>query len=288
MISPHVRRLRLGRELKALRIAAGVTHEALAAQVTPSRQQISRLELGQAAPDQNDIMQILDVLKVEGDRWTQVMTIAREAGERGWWESSRREMGERQALFADLEAGATSIREYQQALIPGLLQTEDFTRSRTEAKPWPLAKGETLLGILNGRAGRQRMLHRHGGPAYEVIIDELAIRRESAPPRVLRDQLLHLADFSANDDLITVLVLPMEAKIDGYRSPTGSFSLYTYPDPEDPLVVGMEAVTSDLVLTEQAQAERYVDLYQALREAVLPVSDGRDLLGQAANALPST
>lgn len=55
--------------------------------------------------DQADVMRILDALGVEGDRWTQVMTIAREAGEKGWCESTRG-IGERQALYANLEARA--------------------------------------------------------------------------------------------------------------------------------------------------------------------------------------
>lgn len=288
MISPYVRRLRLGQELKTLRTAAGITHEKLAAQVTPSRQQISRLELGQAAPDLNDIMQILEVLGVEGERWTEIMMIAREAAERGWWESGSRAMGERQALFADLEAGATTIREYQQVLISGLLQTEGFSRTRMEAYPWPPTAGVTLEGVLNGRTGRQRMLRRSGGPTYEAILDELAVRRESAPPQVLRDQLMQVANASLASERITIRVLPVDAKIDGYRLPTSSFSLYTYADPGDPVVVGVESVTTDLVLTDPAQAERYTGMYDALRSAALSVEDSREFLTQAAQALPST
>jgi hypothetical protein len=41
-----------------------------------------------------------------------------EAAEGGWWESYNEAMGERQALYANLEAGVTSIREYQQTFIP--------------------------------------------------------------------------------------------------------------------------------------------------------------------------
>ncbi len=43
MISPYVRRLRLGAELRALRAAAGLTHEQVAKKIGESRAQISRL-----------------------------------------------------------------------------------------------------------------------------------------------------------------------------------------------------------------------------------------------------
>src|SRR5918992_5711520 len=122
MISPYVRRLRLAAELRALRTHAGVTHVQLAKQIGQSRAQISRLENGHVV-DQDDVMKILDALGVDDERWTEIMSIAREAGERGWWESNRF-MGERQALYANLEAGAQTIREFQMTFIPGLLQTQ--------------------------------------------------------------------------------------------------------------------------------------------------------------------
>ena len=84
MISPYVRRLRLGTELRELRAGAGLTHEQVARRIGESRAQISRLENGHVV-DQADVMKILDALGVDGERWTQVITIAREAGERGWW-----------------------------------------------------------------------------------------------------------------------------------------------------------------------------------------------------------
>src|ERR1700733_12074316 len=96
MISPYVRRLRLGAEIRALRAEAGLTADQLGKRIGRSRADISRLENGHVV-DQADIISILDALGVDGDRWTQIVTIAREAGERGWWESNKA-MGDRQAL----------------------------------------------------------------------------------------------------------------------------------------------------------------------------------------------
>src|SRR6266571_508644 len=154
MISPYVRRLRLGTELRGLRAGARLTHEQLAKKIGESRAQISRLENGHVV-DLADVMKILDALGVDGDRWSQVVTIAREAGEKGWWESTRG-MGERPALYANLEAGAAQIREYQQTFIPGLLQTPEFARARTDAAATLEPLTETVDGVQAGRAGRQR------------------------------------------------------------------------------------------------------------------------------------
>ncbi len=284
MISPYVRRLRLGAELRALRAQAGLTHEQVAKRIGESRAQISRLENGHVA-DQADVMKILDALGVEGDRWTQVVTIAREAGEKGWWESTRG-MGERQALYANLEAGAAAIREYQQTFIPGLLQTPEFVRARTDAAATLEPMTGTVDGVLAGRAGRQRMLRRPGAPSYEVIIDEVAVRRLAAPPDIVKKQLFHLATTCNGKPRVALRVLPVDARVDSFSVPRCAFSIYTYPDPGDPAVVAIDTVTSDLVLTDPAEVAPYEQLYARLHDAALSPADSLDLLTKAATELP--
>jgi transcriptional regulator with XRE-family HTH domain len=280
MISPYVRRLRLAAELRALRTHAGVTHVQLAKQIGQSRAQISRLENGHVV-DQDDVMKILDALGVDDERWTQIMTIAREAGERGWWESNRF-MGERQALYANLEAGAQTIREFQMTFIPGLLQTPDFTRARGEADRVAGAPSLNADKAADGRVGRQRMLRRPGGPAYEVIIDELAIRRSSAPPEVIKAQLYHITATVNGNPKITARVLPVQATIDEYSVPRSAFSIYTFHDPGDPTIVAVDTVTNDLVLTESDEVKRYEELYDRLRSASLSMHESLDLLIETA------
>jgi transcriptional regulator with XRE-family HTH domain len=282
MISPYVRRLRLAAELRALRTHAGVTHVELAKRIGQSRAQISRLENGHVV-DQDDVMKILDALGVDDDRWTEIMTIAREAGERGWWESNRL-MGERQARYANLEAGAQTIREFQMTFIPGLLQTPGFTRARSEADRVAGTASFNLEKAADGRLGRQRMLRRPGGPDYEVIIDELAIRRATAPPEVLKEQLYHIAATVNGSPKIVARVLPVEATIDGYSVPRSAFSIYTFSDPGDPTIVAVDTVTDDLLLSEDDDVKRYDELYERLRDASLSVPDSLDLLLARATA----
>ena len=283
MISPYVRKLRLAAELRALRTEAGLTHEQLARKIGESRAQISRLENGHVV-DQACVMKILDTLGVEGDRWTVIMTIAREAGERGWWESTRG-MGERQALYANLEAGAAHIQEYQQTLLPGLLQTPEYSRAQVAADASLQPLGAEPESAVAGRAGRQRMLHRPGGPAYEVIVDEMAIRRLAAPPDVVKKQLYHLATVCNGAETVDLRILPVSARIESYSVPRCTFSVYSYPDPGDPVVVAIDTVTSDPILIEPGDVRPYQELYARLRAAALPGPESLDLLTHAAAEL---
>lgn len=283
MISPYVRRLRLATELRTLRTTAGLTHDQLAKQVGLSRPQVSRLENGHSA-DQADILAILEALNVDGDRWTQIVTIAREAAEQGWWESTKG-IGQRQAQYADLEAGATSIREYQQTFPPGLLQIREYSRARNDAEAALRAREASPDGVWTGRAGRQRMLRRPGGPTLEVIVDEIAIRRLTAPPEVIKQQLYHLASSVNGDSKMTLRVLPIGARVEGFLVPRCTFSLYTYPDPGDPSVVAIDTVTSDMMFTESAEVAPYEQQFTRLRDASLSPADSLDLLTEAAGAL---
>lgn len=285
MISPYVRRLRLGAEMRAMRAAAGLTAVQLGKRIGRSRADISRLENGHVV-EQADVMKILDELGVDGDRWTQIMTIAREAGERGWWESYRT-MGDRQALYANLEAGAKSIRMYEQRFLPGLLQIPEFVRARLDADATlePLA-GVTLEGVLAGNAGRQRMFRRPGGPTLEVIVDEVAVRRLTAPPEIVKKQLYFLASAVNGDPRVALRVLPVEARIESFTVPRCTFMIFVYPDPGDPVVVAIDTVTSDLIITEPEQVTPYDQLYERLLSAALPAVDSLDLLTKAAANLP--
>jgi transcriptional regulator with XRE-family HTH domain len=283
MISPYVRKLRLAAEMRQLRAEARLTADQLAKRIGRSRADISRLETAQLA-DQADVIKILDALGVDGDRWTELVTIAREAGSKGWWESEKT-MGSRQALTADLEAGASSIREYHQTFAPGLLQTPDFVRARTAATATLEPLSGTAEGVLAGRAGRQRMLRRPGGPTLEVIMDEVAVHRLAAPSEVVKQQLDHLAAEVNGNPKITLRVLPVHAQIKDFTVPRCTFSAYTYPDPGDPAVVAIDTVTSDLILTDPDQVAPYDRLFERLRDAALSPGDSLDLVAKAAASI---
>lgn len=288
MISPYVRRRRLAAELVRLREEHGYSSDKLAKAIGVARQRISRLENGHVPPDLDEIMRILAALNVEQKRWTQIMTIAREAQEKGWWEKFTKEMGPRQALYANLEAGARSINEYQLTLLPGLLQIPAFTEVRARADRSVYAADFDPARALEARAARQRVLERPGGPTYEVIIDELAIRRFAAPPDVVRAQLDHIVDIGHHREKVIIRILPLWASISAYAVPRSPFFTYRYPDHDDPVVVAVDTITSDLVLTDPTEVDKYVDLYRRLQDAALTPADSMDFLAEVAEGLVHT
>lgn len=290
MISPYVRRRRLAAELERLREEADLTHAELAKRIGVNRVKITRLENGRVIRDgQAAVMKIIDTLGVTGDRWTSIMDVARDAAERGWWASYGTAMGARQSLYADLEAGAASIQEFQ-PFIPGLLQTAEFTHHRqlAESEIGPITYQSERA--VEARQTRQRMLRRPDGPTYAVILDEISVRRLDAPPAVVAAQLEHLLKVAA-EPRVEVRVLPVDARIEGYVPPRSPFSIYDYPDPHDPQVVAVDTVTTDVVLTsmtEPDQVTRYTNLYDRLRRASMTPQESATFLHEVATQLTST
>lgn len=281
MISPYVKRLTLARLLVELR--GDVTHVELRKRTGVSQSALSRLENGRHRPNVGDVMKILEALDASADQWQKVIAITHEAAQRGWWDSE--EIDERQARYADLEAGAATIREYQAFYIPGLLQIPAYVAAVavSDDLDLPGAAPPDPTARTRSRSGRQRMLRRPGGPTYEVILDEVAVRRRTAPPDVLADQLRFLAD--PGEAGVSVRILPIDATIEHYSVPKGAFSLYTYPDQDDPEVVAVDTVTSDLVLVKPGEVRPYERLYDRLRGAALSVQDSAAMLREAATRL---
>ena len=289
MISPLARRWRLAVELRRLREEAGLTSKQLADLADPLyRQRISALENARQPVDIADVHRVLHVLGVTGLRWRALTQIATDATARGWWESYR-DIGRRQSTYVDLETGAKTVREYQLVTVPALLQTVPYSRYRAgvtlrhrgDAGTVELA-AEIAEPAIEARQMRQRALREAGGPHYEAIIDEVALRRRSASPEIMADQFDHLAKLTTEEPRVVVRVLPSDANIGGYRLPRSAFSIYTYPDPEDLTMVAVDTEIEDHVYHRPDEVRRYTDLYADIERAAKSAEESAELLRELA------
>ena len=284
-VSPLIRRRRLAGELRTLRETAGVTAEELAKRAGKSRSMLSRFETGDRVPTVADVSRLLEALgdmgvRVEDARWHELIQMASDAGERGWWEAYGAAMGARQRVYADLEFGATTVREYQNYVIPGLLQTPGYTQARVELSQMQAMLPTGVSRSVEAKMMRQRMLLRPGGPSYEAVIDEVAIRRPAAVKDVTREQLLHLANLAERNDRMRVRILLQGAELRDYWLPRSPFSIYDYPS-GDPQAVAVDTETVDLVYIGD-EVKPYVELWQRAWDAALSGPDSAVLLRGAA------
>ncbi len=120
-----VRRRMLGRRLRQLREAAGLTSEEAAPKLDWSVSKLSRIETAQQAVDVHGVRSTLDLYGAGGEQWTELIELAREANRRGWW----RAYGIGDNSYIGFETKATQVQVFGSDLVPGLLQVTDYSQA---------------------------------------------------------------------------------------------------------------------------------------------------------------
>jgi transcriptional regulator with XRE-family HTH domain len=285
MPSPYVCRRRLAAEIRKLRESRGLTTDGLARLMFYNRAKISRLENAQVRPDLAEIMNMLNTLEITGSQYDKFLKLAHEAAQKGWWDKYGVSMGPRQKLYADLEYNADTVREYNQTLMPAVLQAPEFISALVELDECQGKIDYVPERMADARMRRQRELLRPDGPSYETVLDESLIHRLAVPPQAMIAQLHHMIRVVSEEERITVRVLLHDTRVPGGFLPMSSFYLYAFAEPGDPPIAVLETVTTDVVLTRRSEVERYAGMYDRLQKAALTREDSIAFLEQVANRL---
>ena len=285
-----MRRRRLGSELRRLRVIAGMTGDQVIASIGwASASKLSRLENGKSRADLGDVLDLLDLYQVAGPERDKVVTIAREASNTRGWLREYEAMTQRQRFYAELESDSADIREFSPAVVPGLLQTPGYARTRILSSKALLApegdRGFDADAEVKARVARQKILNREANPPrYEAVLDEAVLAGRGGRGEVMRDQLAHLATLGQLPN-VTLYVLLREAVVGEYYLPHTAFSLYRFADPDIPETVAVEALANDVVLQEKSDIARYTMVFDWLRDAALPPDQSLSWLCDASHVI---
>jgi transcriptional regulator with XRE-family HTH domain len=105
--------------------------------------------------------------------------------------------------YVELEATASKIETFECQPVPGLLQTENYTRTLPSSH-WPRPDVEA---IVSTRLDRQQRILAPTGPTVWAIVDEAVLRRPIGSAGMWREQLKHLVDIAASGRVV-LQVLP--------------------------------------------------------------------------------
>jgi transcriptional regulator with XRE-family HTH domain len=278
--SPTVRRRRLRYELRRLRDEHGLTIEQVQERSggdikAPS---ISRWENGERSVRPTDLRLLLDIYHVDAERREALLTLARQAKERGWWQSYAAAIPGWFQTYLGLEAEAAAIREYAAELVPGLLQTPGYYRAFLQAAPAAGTDGQ-ITAKIEVRTARQDRLTGDDPPEYWAVLNEAVIRRPVGGADVMREQLARLAGLAALPH-VSIQVLPFSAG--AHPAMDGGFSILGFPEPADPDVVYLENQAGSLYLEEQPELDRYARMYSHLVAKALDPDESRHMIDQLA------
>ncbi|MDT0270680.1 helix-turn-helix transcriptional regulator [Streptomyces sp. DSM 44915] len=274
---------RLGADLRNLRDSAKFSSEWVAQEMGFSRPKLNRIEGGEVRVSQNDLKALLHLYKVEDERVINAYLVeAREAFKPGWWRAYQDAIPRSYADFITLEAQATEIKNWEPILIPGLLQTETYTRAVIQANPaiLPPTDMDELVKVLRERQAILRRELPDQPPRLWAIVGESAVRQAVGGVEVMRAQLTHLGELTEHPHIV-LQVLPHGAG--AHAGLTGAFVVFGLP--RNPDVVSVENMTGTLYMDQPGERQSYSDAFDHLRAAALNPADSLALIQRAAKEM---
>ncbi|MEV1009090.1 helix-turn-helix transcriptional regulator [Streptomyces sp. NPDC049881] len=266
----------LGMELRSRREAAALTSEATAEAMGWHPSKMTRIEAGRSGLTGQDVRALLDFYGVPADDTETRDTLegfARQGKRRTWWRPYSDVLTRQYTDLIAFESEASSVRSYQLALIPGLLQTPDYARAVTRVLQ-PGSSPEAVNALVDVKLQRQNQaLSREDPVTLQAIVDEAAIRRVVGSGAVMAKQLQALLEASERPN-ITLQVIAFDAG--AHVGMLGAFVIYGFPIRSDLDVVYIEGQAGSHYLERSQDRAMYDNHFEHLRAAALGVQQSRD------------
>jgi len=269
--TPTIRRRRLGVELRRHREAAGVTIDVVADRIGCSTSKVSRIETGHTSASPADVQNILDIYGVADEVKIELVQIAREARLKGWWHPFSTILT---GAYVGLEAAARSVRTYEQQVVPGLLQSEEYAIAMIRAA----RLGDTDQEIeqrVRVRMERQSLLTSDDPIDLRVVLDEAVLSRPVGGHAVMLDQLKRLIE-AAHLPNVTLQILPFE--VGAHAGMDGTFAILEFEELQDADVVFTENATGGLFLEKTEELQKYTSIFETIRATALPPEESIEMI----------
>ncbi|MFJ4691509.1 Scr1 family TA system antitoxin-like transcriptional regulator [Streptomyces sp. NPDC088766] len=185
-----------GAVVQALREFNGLSREEFGGLVGFSKHTVAPVELGRRMPDVDFVEAAEGVLGNTGALRRAVEHLVRQPGLAAWF---RR--------WASMEKLAIGLFNYECRMIPGLLQTEAYARQLFADELPPLAD-EQIEANWAARAERQKLLRERPNTAFNFIIEEHVLLRQTGGIDVTREAIDHLLKVAESRN-VEVQVMPL-------------------------------------------------------------------------------
>jgi transcriptional regulator with XRE-family HTH domain len=267
----------LGKQLRELRERARLTTEDVGLQLDCSPSTISRMEGGKVGIRRSTLERLLEIYEVDDREHIETLiALAKEGKTRGWF-ARYGDLPSSYSRYIGLESNAVEMRDYEALVVPGMLQTEEYTRALLVAAS-PGESEDSVQAHVSARRERQGLLNRPENPLqFIAVLDESVIRRLIGGPDIMRSQLKHLADMGRARN-VTIQILPFTGG--AYAGMAGSFAVLKFQGA--PSVVYAEAMAGD-IYQEAGDVQRYHDVFESLRAAALSPFESIKMIEQVAS-----
>ncbi|MFQ6397681.1 Scr1 family TA system antitoxin-like transcriptional regulator [Nocardia sp. KC 131] len=287
---PSVPRRQVARILSKLHRESGLYIKDVAEQVNLHHVTVTKMLKGQPCKLKPIyIDKLCEIYHATPETRATLKAIAAEAeSARGWWyDFSDVVSPDKLDVYIALEGTATALSIYQNARIPGLLQTESYARSLLCTSPD--LTPEEVERHVQVRMRRQGVLT-ESKPRLDAVLDESVIRRLLSNPQLAAGQLHRIAEVSRLPN-VSVRLVPFDAGI--YRgTEEGHFIILDFagtaglePEPSVAFIEG-GAGGGNLYLQKPDQVARYRRSWADIERSTLSGAKTRAYLSKIAKELP--
>lgn len=245
----------LGARLRQLRRAAGLTGQQLADAFAWPPSKVSKIENGRQTPTDGDVRswcRATSANDVVDDLLASLHTL--ETRHRDWQHILRAGLAPSQHSAARDEARTQVFRSFQPTLVPGLLQTPEYARTRLEegAKVW--GKHADLDEAVAARMARQAILYQPVRKFY-FVLTESALMNALCAPEAMLVQIDRLMSLSMLPN-VRLGIIPFEKRLT--MAPEHGFWVM------DERLVSVETFSAGLDLTQPQEIDLYLKVFETL------------------------
>jgi transcriptional regulator with XRE-family HTH domain len=270
--SPTVRRRELGTLLRKLREERAMTVKQVTEHLLCSPSKVSRIETGQRGATLRDVRDLCDFYGVTDQAFRdQLMDLAKLGKQQGWWQPFDLPY----STYVGFEAEARVIRDFDSAVVPGLLQTPEYVRALHE-DPLPFGSRDVIGQRIQARLRRQELLIRQNPPPLQLraILDEAVLHRVIGGPAVMAAQLKRVVQETERPN-VTVQVLPYG--IGAHPALDSNFNILEFSGPAADIVYS-EGMVGFIYLDRPEDITRYHQVFEHLSQLALKPGPSAELM----------
>lgn len=270
---PAILKKRLGEELRRLRDAAGIAVPQVASELGCSVAKVGHLESGRNVLSKPDLKVIAELYALSPEVHADLEELRLAANTRGWWSRYRLPLWLQN--YVGMEADAALVRVFALELIPGLLQTEAYSRELHVLVPHIVAPEEIDRKVA-ARKKRQERLTADEPLELRTVISEAALHRlrgsECAP-----EQFRHLVAMAKRPN-VTINVLPFSRRL--HQSMSGGFVLLDFPEGVSAPAAYFEYAIAGQMEHDAKVVARLSDTFDQLAEDSLGADESAEFIAE--------
>lgn len=266
----------LADRLRDLRRDTGLTSRDLAARAGWERTKVSKIEHASRPPSAAAIRVWCEVCGAKDQAADLVASLR--AAEGMWVEWRRMErtgLKRAQEARLPLYEHTRQFRAYASWVLPGLIQTEGYTRAVLRAVQQRRGLVDDVDAAVTARMARQRVLRR-GGRAAAFLVEESVLRNGFGGPGVMDEQLVRLTEITSWPSVSLGVIPAMPDR--GEARPVEDFWIF------DSEQVTVELVSGHLTITQPREVAMYAQMFARLGEIAVYGARARELIVAVASA----